>query len=235
MKLSARLNMVAELVREGVCVADIGTDHAYLPTYLVATGKCKKAVASDLRDGPLMNAVATVASCGLMGKIELRISDGLDLIRPEDADDFVFAGMGGNLIVDILEKAGWICDSEKQFIFQPMSHAEVVRAYLLAHRFRILEERACFDECRPYIAFSARYEPNYRPHYRKSYIWMGELASCKSDAARYYLTKQYKYLKQRADALEKALLLPQEVRIIREILPDIEPYIHSPGRKEGTE
>lgn len=234
MKLSPRLHMVAELVREGVTVADIGTDHAYLPAYLVATGKCKGALASDLRDGPLMNAVATVAACGLADKIEMRISDGLEKIRPDEADDFVFAGMGGNLIVGILEKADWLCNSEKQYIFQPMSHAELVRAYLLSHRFRILEERACFDECRPYIAFSARYDPDYRPKYRKSYIWMGELASCKNDAARYYLTKQYKYLKQRADALEYAALLPQEVRIIREILPDIEPYIRK-NRKEDVE
>lgn len=233
MKLSARLSMVAELVREGVTVADIGTDHAYLPAYLVATGKCRGAVACDLREGPLMNAVANVAACGLTDKIEMRISDGLEKLCAEDADDFVFAGMGGNLIVDILSRADWICNADKRFVFQPMSHAELVRAYLLQNRFRILRESACFDECRPYIAFSACFDPDYRPKYRKSYIWMGELAGCKNDAARYYLTKQYKYLKQRADALEYAALLPQEVRIIREILPDIEPYIRKSRREDA--
>ena len=225
MRLSPRLTMVAELVRDGVTVADIGTDHAYLPAYLVATGKCPSAVASDLREGPLMNAMLNIASCGLGTKIRMCLSDGLDRISPDDAEDFIFAGMGGTLIVDILSRADWIRDESKRFIFQPMSHAEQVRAYLLQQGFRILTEKACFDECRPYVAFSAVYDPQYKGHYRKSYIWMGELAYCRNEAASYYLTKQYTYLKKRADALERANLLPQEVKIIREILPDIEPFI----------
>lgn len=225
MKLSPRLSMVGELVRPGVVVADIGTDHAYLPAYLVATGKCTSAVASDLREGPLMNAIGTVASCGLLDKIRMILSDGLAMLTPDDADDFVFAGMGGNLIVEILEKADWIRNPDKRYIFQPMTHAETVRAYLLQNGFRILEEKACFDECRPYVAFSACYDPGFKRKYKKSYIWMGELTECKNEAARYFLTKQYMYLKKRADALERANLLPGEVRIIRDILPDLEPYI----------
>ena len=233
MKLSARLSMVADLVREGVTVADIGTDHAYLPAFLVSSGKCPAAIGSDLRDGPLMNAAATVALWGVADEVRLLESDGMDALSPDDADDFVFAGMGGTLIVELLARTPWLCDREKRYIFQPMSHAELVRAYLLQNGFRILDERACFDECRPYVAFCASYEPEYRPHYRKSYIWMGELPQHLNDAARYYLTKQYVYLKQRADALERAALLPDEVRVIREILPDLAPYIRK-TRKEGT-
>ncbi len=225
MRLSPRLTMLADMVDNGAVVADIGTDHAYLPLYLISTGKCPYAVASDLREGPLMNAVANAASCGLSDKITLRISDGLTAISPDDADCFIFAGMGGNLIVDILSKAGWIKNSDKTYIFQPMTHAELVRAYLLSNGFYITDENACFDECKPYIAFKAKYDPAYRRKYRKSYIWMGDLDSVRNEAAAYYLTKQYTYLKKRADALEKALLLPDEVRTIREILPDIEPHI----------
>ncbi len=225
--------MVADLVRDGVAVADIGTDHAYLPAYLVATGKCTRAVASDLREGPLLNAMRNVTACGLGDKIRMCISDGLDNLSSSDADDFVFAGMGGTLIVELLSRTDWLCDSDKHYIFQPMTHAELVRAYLLQNGFRILEENACFDECRPYVAFSACYDPTYKRKYRKSYVWMGELPSCKNDAAGYYLTKQYTYLKKRADALERAALLPKEVEIIREILPDIEPYIRK-IRKEDA-
>ena len=225
MKLSPRLRMVADLVREGVRVADVGTDHAYLPAFLVSSGKCPAAVASDLRVGPLLNAVATRALHSVTQQIELRLSDGLDGFTAADADDFVFAGMGGTLIVELLARTDWLCDRTKRYIFQPMSHAELVRAFLLQNGFRILAEHACFDECRPYVAFCAAYDPDFRPHYRKSYIWMGELPQSLNEAARYYLTKQYIYLKQRADALEKAALLPDEVRVIREILPDLSPYI----------
>ncbi len=233
MRLSPRLRMVASLVRKGARVADIGTDHAYLPAYLVATGHCPSAVGSDVRDGPLMNAVANIAACGLSDQIRLLHSDGLDRLSPADADDFVFAGMGGTLIVELLERTPWITNADKRFIFQPMSHAELVRAFLLERGFRILEEQACFDECRPYIALCAQFDPGYRPHYRKSYIWMGELPRCGNEAASYYLTKQYVYLKQRADALERAALLPDEVSVLREILPDIEPYIRK-KHKEGS-
>ena len=232
MKLSPRLQMTADMVRQGAVVADVGTDHAYLPAYLVSSGRCPSAIASDVREGPLMNAVATLAPRGLCDRIRLVRSDGLDAFSPDDADDFVFAGMGGTLIAELLERTPWITTPGKRFIFQPMSHAELVRAFLLAHGFRIAEEQACFDECRPYIAMCAEYAPDVRPHYRKSYIWMGELPRCGNDAASYYLTKQYVYLKQRADALERAALLPDEVRILREILPDIEPYIRKNKRGE---
>lgn len=225
--------MVAGLVREGVTVADIGTDHAYLPAYLVSSGKCPAAVGSDVRDGPLMNAAATVAMYGVADSIRLVESDGLDALSSDDADDFVFAGMGGTLIVELLSRTPWLCDPEKRYVFQPMSHAELVRAYLVQNGFRILDERACFDECRPYVAFSAVYAPEYRRRYRKSYIWMGELPEHLNEAACYYLTKQYVYLKQRADALEAAALLPDEVRTIRGILPDLEPYIRKKN-KEGS-
>ena len=225
MTLSKRLRMAAGLVRDGAVVADIGTDHAFLPAFLVASGKCPSAVATDLREGPLMNAAATVAMWHVADQVQLRLSDGLDALTPDDADDFVFAGMGGTLIAELLARAPWICDGAKRFIFQPMAHAELVRAFLLSQGFRIEREDACFDACRPYIAFSAVYDPQHRPPYRKSYIWMGELPRVQNEAARYYLVKQYTYLKQRADALEGAALLPGEVETIRGILPDLEPYL----------
>jgi len=229
-KLSPRLRMAAGLVRDGVAVADVGTDHAYLSAYLVSEGKCPRAVASDVREGPLKNAAETVDSCGLGGKIELRLSDGLDGFAPDDADDFVFAGMGGTLIVELLERTPWIRDSSKRFVFQPMSRAEVLRAFLLKNGFRILAEAACFDGWRPYIAVCAAYDPEYTAAqiYRKSYIYMGELPEAKNEAAAYWLTKQYLALKKRAEALEAANLLPDEAAMIREILPDFEPHMRRP-------
>ena len=223
-KLSPRLKMTADMVREGAAAADIGTDHAYLSAYLVASGKCPRVLATDLRDGPLFNAAETLCQFSLGDKIELRISDGLDELSPDDADDFIFAGMGGTLIADILSRAPWIKDETKRFIFQPMSHPEEVRAFLVKNGFVILSENACFDECRPYIALCAAYAPAEAQAHKDSYIYTGELCRCKNDAAAYHFTKMYIYLKKRADALEYAALLPNEVEYIRSILPDIRPY-----------
>lgn len=225
MTLSKRLQMAARLVRDGAVVADIGTDHAYLPAFLVSSGKCPAAVATDLRDGPLMNAAATVALYGVADRIRLCISDGLDALSADDADDFVFAGMGGTLIVELLERTDWIRRADKRFIFQPMVHGELVRDFLVREGFRIEREDACFDACRPYAAFRAVYDPDDRREYRPSYIWLGELPQVDNEAARYIITKQYIYLKQRADALERAALLPEEVQTIRAILPDLLPYV----------
>lgn len=211
------------MVRKGAAVADIGTDHAYLSAYLVVSGKCPCALATDLRKGPLENAAETLKAFSLDEKIKLRLSDGLDRVSAEDADDFVLAGMGGTLITDILSRAEWIKDSTKRFIFQPMTHSEEVRKFLVESGFEIAEERACFDECRAYIAFYAQYTGKIREH-DDAYIFLGELTKCRNDAAAYYYTKQYIYLKQRADALERANLLPEEVEFIRSVLPSILPY-----------
>ena len=107
-KLDSRLKAVASLVREGARTADIGTDHAYLLTYLIEKGICPQGIAADLRRGPLENARQTVIEAGLSDKIELILSDGLENIKENSCDDIVLAGMGGNLIAEILSKAQWI-------------------------------------------------------------------------------------------------------------------------------
>lgn len=223
-RLSPRLKMAADMVREGAVAADIGTDHAYLPVFLVMSGKCPRVLATDIGAGPLCNAKSAVLNFSAADKIELRISDGLDKISPDDADDFIFAGMGGTLTAAILSRAPWIKDEAKRFIFQPMSHPEEVRAFLIKNGFKIVYENACFDLCRPYIAFCAEYSPFEAAKRKDSYIYLGELFRCKNDAAAYHFTKTYKHLKNRADALEYAGLLPDEVRYIRGVLPDLKPY-----------
>ena len=107
-KLSDRLQMVASFVNKGDVIADIGTDHAYLPAYLVSNKICPKAIASDIGTGPLKNAEKIVFRANLHQHIKLMISDGLEKYSPDDADVFIFAGMGGTLIVKLLENIGWI-------------------------------------------------------------------------------------------------------------------------------
>ena len=118
------------MVRKGVVAADIGTDHAYLPSYLVLNGICPRAIACDLRRGPLENAAETLERMGAADRITLRLSDGLDELSAGEADDIIMAGMGGTLISRLLERTDWIKNKNIRLILQPMSHAEDVRLFL---------------------------------------------------------------------------------------------------------
>ena len=90
-QLDKRLQLVADMINEGAVIADVGTDHAYLPVYLVEQGKAPSAIASDLREGPLSHARQAVEAAGLQDKIDLRLSDGLDAVLPHEADCVVFS------------------------------------------------------------------------------------------------------------------------------------------------
>ena len=107
-RLKPRLQTAADMVRIGSRVADIGTDHAYLPASLILSGKIPSAVAADLRKGPLENAEETVRNNHIEDRVQLRLSDGLKCVSPDEADDIVIAGMGGILISEILTAAEWV-------------------------------------------------------------------------------------------------------------------------------
>ncbi|HSN58237.1 MAG TPA: class I SAM-dependent methyltransferase, partial [Clostridiaceae bacterium] len=104
MELSIRLGKTASMVEPCECVADIGTDHAYIPIYLVEKGVCSRAIASDINRGPIRKAERNISLHGLDGKIECRIGPGLGTLKKGEADAVIIAGMGGNLIRDILEE-----------------------------------------------------------------------------------------------------------------------------------
>lgn len=223
-KLSDRLQMVASFVRKGEVIADIGTDHAYLPAYLVSNKICPKAIASDIGNGPLKNAEKIVLRANLHQHIKLIISDGLEKYSPDDADVFIFAGMGGTLIVRLLENVSWIKNKDKRFIFQPMSHSEDVISFLIDNGFEIEEEKSCFDSGRCYIAFSTKYTQTTKK-YDESFKYVGLLPDNLTESSKYFISKQYKHLKKRADALKCADINLSEQKEIRKILSQIENYL----------
>ncbi len=155
--LTPRLKAAASLVRGGGILADIGTDHGYLPIHLVETGKISKAIAADIGKMPLENARKSVEQNALSDKISLRLSDGLRGFSPDDADEFVFAGMGGTLIAEKLAEAQWIKNEKYHFVFQPQSRAEELRQFLYENGFQIEKEIATHEGRRVYIALSAFY------------------------------------------------------------------------------
>ena len=221
MKLSPRLKMVADMVRPGVVVADIGTDHAYLPIYLLQNGICPGAIASDVRQGPLENAGMSVLSAGFTDKIDVRASDGLERINSHEVQDIILAGMGGNLIVRLLACTPWLCDSQKRLILQPMTHAESVREYLCKNGFKILFEQACFEGQRAYISMCVCYQESPTPCLNPAYYFIGELPACGSVAASKYIEKIYKRLSKRASALATSGSNPQEAEHLQGILKEI--------------
>lgn len=202
LKLSERIMMAAEMVRDGKTVADIGTDHAYLPAWLVLNGKCPKALACDLRKGPLDNAKNTVEQYGVADKITLRLSDGFDKIEPFEADDFVMCGMGGTLMAELVSRAHWLKDPQKLLILQPQSHAEDIRAYLINNGFEIIKENACTDGGKLYCALCAVWTGENKK-YSDGYIYYGRLPECNAPEAKQYLLKVVDRLKTKLDAEEK--------------------------------
>ncbi len=221
MKLSPRLKMVADMVRPGVVAADIGTDHAYMPIYLLEKRICPTVIAADLKQGPLENARMSVSFAGLTDKIDVRLSDGLDRIEAHEAQDIIIAGMGGNLIVELLARTAWLRDSEKRLLIQPMSHAEVVREYLCKNRFKILFEQACFEGSRVYTAMCASFQDAPLQSFGSAYYYIGELVKSGSAAADWHIEKTYKRLAKRMNALAVSDINPEEVAHLQAILKDI--------------
>ena len=199
LKLSERIMMAAKMVRKGSVAADIGTDHAYLPAWLVLNGICPKALACDLRKGPLDNARKTVETYGISDKITLRLSDGFDKIEPSEARDFIMCGIGGTLMAELVSRTDWLKDKDKLLILQPQSHAEDIRAHLLENGFEILEEDACIDGGKLYCAFSARLSGE-KKEYSDAYIYYGRLPECRKPEAKQYLRKVVDRLKTKLEA-----------------------------------
>lgn len=140
-KLSKRLEMVASFVPTGAVVADIGSDHAYLPCYLVHKGLITRAIAGEVVKGPYESAVRQVRTEGLANHITVRMADGLAAVEEGDhVDTITIAGMGGPLIVSILEKHPEALKSVTRLILQPNIHAKVIREWALANGWAILDE-----------------------------------------------------------------------------------------------
>lgn len=140
MELSKRLQAVADLVTEGASVADIGTDHGYIPIYLMENGIAKKVIALDINRGPLERARMHVIGHGLKEKIETRLSDGLEKVLPGEVDTMIAAGMGGGLVIKILTEGRQVVESLDTMILQPQSEIGKVRKYLNDHALQIIEE-----------------------------------------------------------------------------------------------
>lgn len=149
-ELSKRLAAVAAFVPEGDSAADVGCDHGYIPIYLVLNGIVKRALAMDVREGPLRRAEAHIRACGLEENIETRLSDGLKELREGEADTVILAGMGGGLMVRILAGRAHLKGSVYTYVLSPHSEWERVRRYLREEGFRIAREEMVEEDGKYY-------------------------------------------------------------------------------------
>ncbi|MCC8140910.1 MAG: class I SAM-dependent methyltransferase [Lachnospiraceae bacterium] len=153
--LSRRLERLAAYVTEGNRLADIGTDHAYLPIALVQAGRIPSAIAADVNEGPLLRADAHIRAAGLGNRIETRLSDGFSGIQPDETDTVMIAGMGGQLMKKILEGGAHCLASVSELVLQPQSEIGLVRGWLGKHGFCITDEDIVFEDGKYYPMFRA--------------------------------------------------------------------------------
>ncbi len=179
-KLSLRLDKCAQFVRENVKVADIGTDHGYLPIWLIKSGKNSQVTAADVNEAPL-------SSCALNAKkykveINTVLSNGFENIDETLVDDCVIAGLGGEIAIKIIDGAPWLKNSKKRLILQPMSMPEKLRAYLFKEGFSILKEELVMDEGKLYSVMLVKYQEE---EHEKIEEFMGKIQP-KSDYSEEY-------------------------------------------------
>ena len=162
--LDPRLMSAADLVRSGSVAADIGTDHAHLPLYLLETGRARFAVVSDIRPGPLERARHNAAAAGMTDRMRFVLTDGLRGLEPEreGVTDILICGMGGELIARIIDGSDYPKRPGVRLILGPMSSPEELRRYLAENGFRILAERLSEAAGKRYATLLAEYDGQRR-------------------------------------------------------------------------
>lgn len=156
MRLSNRLQMIADLVEKNSIVADIGTDHGYIPGFLIQKGFSKYVIATDISQGSLNKAIDFIHELKFTDKIKARLGNGLEVIKPYEVDTVIIAGMGGLLIRDILEQDKNLTRTFNNFIFQPMIAAKELRQYLNQNNFKIIDEQLLYEDGKYYEIIKAK-------------------------------------------------------------------------------
>ncbi len=195
-KLSKRMQTVAGMV-EGDAVADIGCDHAFVSIYLVQAGLAKKVIAMDVKNGPVDIAKNNIATYGMTDKIEVRLSNGFQKLHVGEADCAVIAGMGGLLMIDILEKGHKHLEHGINLVLQPQSDIPLVRKYLLDNGYAIEDEEMLIEDGKYYTAIKAKHLLISELAYNDVELWYGRKLLEKKDVTlKQYLQDEYEANKQ---------------------------------------
>ena len=164
-QMSQRLSTIAGMVTPGMRTADVGTDHAYVPVWLVQTGRVPQAIAMDINRGPLQHARETIRSAALEEKIQTRLSDGLQELGKEEADCIVIAGMGGALTIRILQDGRFTLaeggGTASELVLAPQSEIADVRRYLREHGWQIIAEEMVLEDGKYYPVMKVHWQADH--------------------------------------------------------------------------
>ena len=220
LKLSERLRLTASFVRQGAVLADVGTDHAYIPAFLIKSGVISKAYASDINVGPLNNAAKTLETENISG-VTLIISDGLKNVPKNDISDVLIAGMGGELIAKILSECAWCADSELNFILQPMTKADYLRKFLYKNGFEIIKESLAAEGEKIYTVMLVRYCGKHQD-ISEAFALLG--VPCDSELYEIKKQREIKRLKKISEGLSKSPADKDKLAQINLLISEAEVY-----------
>ena len=170
--MNKRLLAIAKNVHNGKGLIDVGTDHGYLPVYLAENAYTGNLFASDINEGPLQSAVRSAREAGLEDRIHFMLCDGLDACDGSRIDTVVIAGMGGDVISGILDKADWLLSGQHELILQPMTKSEVLRYWLINNGFMIRDEQLVEDGGHIYQILVSR--AGKSPAYSEAELYLGK-------------------------------------------------------------
>lgn len=190
-RISERLRTVAHMCDKGAVVADVGTDHGYLPIYLVQEGIAPSAIAMDLRKGPLDKAKKHISDNCLEDKIQARLSDGMEKLSANEADIITICGMGGRLIADIVTRGMGVVTQNTTLIVSPQSEVGDFRHFLVAQGFTVVEEQMLKEDGKYYFIIKCRKSDAKQPEHRECEYEYGWKLLEKKDRVLYeYLVKE---------------------------------------------
>ncbi|MBR4282922.1 MAG: SAM-dependent methyltransferase [Clostridia bacterium] len=223
--LSIRLNAVANLIKDNKIVADIGTDHASLPIFLVKEGRANKVYAADINKGPLESAKKNINDANLTDKIETILSDGLKTV-PQDAEEIAIAGMGGKLIAEIIDAAPFTKSEKVGLILQPMSNASFLRRYLYENGYNILTEIAFEDAGHLYSALRAEYNGECIVP-TEAQCRVGKLTNNFGEFERAYIEREIGKCEKKIDGMKKSSKENEEIEVEETIKNELENILRS--------
>lgn len=209
-RLSKRMVAVASMITDGNVLADVGTDHGYVPIALVQEKKIPKAIAMDVNKGPLQRACEHIAAYHLEDYIETRLSDGVERLKVGEVDTILIAGMGGDLVIRILTEGNEVCRNAKELVLQPQSELEKVRKFLREHKYKLVDEDMIIEDGKYYpmmkvvpVEEDVFWSLLPEDAVRVGYMYGPLLLRNGNPSLRKFLVKQHKQLTMILDELEK--------------------------------
>jgi len=207
--LSKRLLAIAQCVLPGARVADVGTDHGYIPAWLIQNEVCPFAIASDINEGPLSCARKTAQDAGVFAQLDFRLCAGLEAYEKDEMDCIIIAGMGGETTVKILKDARWT--REKRLVLQPQSKHEALRAWLGENGYKVSDARLVDDMGRIYIIYVVEGEGESETLSSTNLLADKKLVERKDPLLEAFLNVHIKKLRKKFFGLEKSQVCDDEI------------------------